>query len=268
MPSPVYTAAGQKPDVHFPRPPRVPTSAQTRRRPSGSLFSSSEAVPQTHPGAPRQLIPYLYLASSPPPPGGPWTHIIRLLPASKTHSAGSSHLARSALDLRLPPAAFTDKGGLHMTPEQLTIARDFLALALPYHGCSSALPSSNSHFPAGDSPFFIDSGFAAVDWTPLEGLADVGHSYGMPPTTGAHAQADPVRVLLLGPPRLALAVALVYIAHAAGGDVSVAQVAQGVLEARDPAWCALVGKKDGGGEIIGFGKKEMKVLERAARDDL
>ncbi|KAJ7758662.1 hypothetical protein B0H16DRAFT_1535238 [Mycena metata] len=244
-----------------------------------------EEVPRTprDPHGPRQFLPYLYLFSPPvpgaPPPPGNWTHTLRLLPPSKTRAVGCTDLVaspRAGLDLRVPPAAFkSDEAGLHITTGHLTLARDFLALALPYY--ASAHPGAISPglagcgWPTSTSTFTSisasDSGrwsgtATAVDWTPithtpLEGLGN------MMPQVSPLSQADPVRVLVLGPPRLVLAITLVYIAYASG--CSVAEVTRGVLEGdADPEWCALIGA-DGD---LGLGQKGMKVLERVALNDM
>ncbi|KAJ7026863.1 hypothetical protein C8F04DRAFT_1123946 [Mycena alexandri] len=251
-----------------------------------SMFGIDE-VPRTprDPHGPRQFLPYLYLFSPPapgaPPPPGNWTHTIRLLPPSKTRAVGCTDLVtspRAGLDLRIPPAALkSDEAGLHITTGHLTLARDFLALALPYYasahpgaispglaGCgwptSTSTSTSTSTYTSTSGQW---SGTAtAVDWTPightpLEGLGN------MMPQVSPLSQADPVRVLVLGPPRLVLAITLVYIAFASGR--SVAEVTRSVLEGDvDPEWCSLIGD-DGD---LGLGQKGMKVLERAALNDM
>jgi hypothetical protein len=86
---------------------------------------------------------------------------------------------------------------------------------------------------------------------------------GMIPPVPPLTQADPVRVLVLGPPRLVLAIGLVYLAYASGCGVR--QVMRGVLEGDgDGEWCGLIGL-DG---QMGLGHEDMKMLEQVAVNDL
>ncbi|KAJ7621851.1 hypothetical protein B0H17DRAFT_1112646 [Mycena rosella] len=204
---------------------------------------------------PRQFIPYLFLC---PPrgtsvlPGGPWTHTLRLLPPSKTRPAGASILSARALDLHLPSAAFADERALHLSEAHLLLARDFLALALPYY--ASAHPDACFEF---GSPWISSWPSSSASPTPithepLQGLTGAPHV--LPPS-----QADPVRVLVIGPPRAALVISLTYLACASG--CSVAQAMSGVREGdADAEWCRLLGK-DG---QMGLGRTEMTMLERVA----
>ncbi|KAF7362613.1 hypothetical protein MVEN_00610100 [Mycena venus] len=237
-----------------------------------------EEVPRTphDPHGPRQFVPYLYLFSPPlagaPPPPGNWTHTLRLLPPSKSRPKGSNDLVISGtgdprgLNLHLPTAAFkkTHTHALHIATRQLLLARDFLALALPYYasahppetplhslgGCGAGSPASS---PWSDT----DSDCTPITHTPLEGLA------GMMPRVPPRSQADPVRVLVLGPPRLVLAIALLYLVYASG--CSIAQVMRGVLEGDgDTEWCRLIAE-DG---RMGLSEEDMELLERVAMKDM
>jgi hypothetical protein len=72
-----------------------------------------------------------------------------------------------------------------------------------------------------------------------------------------------VRVLILGPPRAVLAIALMYVAYASG--CTVAHVMRGVLEDdEDLEWCRLLGK-DGD---MGLSYKEMRMLETVAIQEM
>jgi hypothetical protein len=212
--------------------------------------------------APRQFIPYLYIASPPSPsptahnhnhntptlPAGNWTHAIRILPASKEHRAGSTSLTEVApgspqtqiLTLyarseSVPPP--TGNSALPLQRRHLLVARDFLALALPYYAC--AHPSEDAAHP--DSP--IDPYFS--------------------PPPAQRCRTDAVRVLLLGPPRAVLAIALTYIAYAS--ESSVAHVMRCVVdEGEDVEACAVLGED----ARMGLGEREMRVLEGLAENAL
>ncbi|KAJ7496399.1 hypothetical protein FB451DRAFT_1207720 [Mycena latifolia] len=201
----------------------------------------------------RQFIPYLYLCPPRGPgalPVGPWTHILRLLPPSKTRPAGASGLSARSLDLHLPSTAFTDARALHLTEAHLLLARDFLALALPYYASAHPSPSVDFGSPFGGSSYA--SAFTPITHAPLQGIAN-----SFPPLLPS--QADPVRVLVLGPPRATLAIALTYLAYASG--CTVAQVMRGVREGdADAEWRRLLGK-DG---QMGLGRPDVVLLERVA----
>ncbi|KAJ7834993.1 hypothetical protein B0H14DRAFT_2797410 [Mycena olivaceomarginata] len=253
--------------------PRNHTS-HSRSNTSSTAFSSCliqevHRIPQdSH--APRQFIPYLYLFSPPslspgaPPPPGNWTHTIRLLPPSKTRPAGgidlvSSGVSGSRLDLHLPTAAFKTTRQLHLSPEQLLLARDFLALALPYYASAhpSDIPlhsSTSSSYGGGWSA--SSPAYTPITHAPLD-------SFGMTPQVPQLSQADPVRVLVLGPTRLVLAIGLLYLAYASGCRVT--QVMRGVLEGDgDAEWCRMIAK-DG---QMGLSAEDLKSLERVAMNDM
>ncbi|KAJ7454537.1 hypothetical protein B0H11DRAFT_2068893 [Mycena galericulata] len=223
--------------------------------------------------SPRQFIPYLYLFS-PPTPGstltGSWTHTLRLLPASKARPAGSTDLVGDGvrgpqgLNLYLTTAAFKGDGELNLSSEHLLLARDFLALALPYY--ASAHPSSpvsiTSSWSSASSPISSGGPFTPLSHLPLEGLT--GMHVGPSASVQQNSQADPVRVLVLGPPRVILAIGLTYIAYASGCDV--ARVIRGVLEDDCEAeWCRRLLEDDG---RMGMSDKEMKTLERVAMQEM
>ncbi|KAJ7189135.1 hypothetical protein C8R46DRAFT_1206227 [Mycena filopes] len=223
---------------------------------SPSVLDTYTGTP-TEPGLVRQFIPHLYLSS---PPGGPdvipagkWTHVLRILPASKAHSAGTSTITdvpagsgpagTQILDLHVgrssAKTATTDSekensangGGLPLPLRKLhlLLARDFLALALPYY--ASAHPVET----------FLPSPAAPVCDFPT----------------------DAVRVLLVGPPRALLAIALTYIAYAS--ESTVAHVMRCVVEeGEDGEACALLGPDAN----MGLAKADLDVLERVAHKGL
>ncbi|KAJ6516621.1 hypothetical protein C8R47DRAFT_1205852 [Mycena vitilis] len=222
---------------------------------------SIQEVPRTprDPHGTRQFVPYLYLFSpaapgAPPPPGN-WTHTLRLLPPSKTRPTGCNDFNSSTrvLDLHIPAAAFKGGRGLHLSPQHLLLARDFLSLALPYF--ASAHPPSPSECGWPSSAW--SPAYTPISHAPLEGMG------GGVPQASPLSQADPVRVLVLGPPRLVLAVSLVYVAHAS--DCTVAHVVRGVLESdSDGEWCRLIGDRGD----LGLTRDEMKTMERVATKDM
>ncbi|KAJ6556589.1 hypothetical protein DFH09DRAFT_1491183 [Mycena vulgaris] len=239
----------------------APTRSRTDRSKLAMTRSDLEDAPSytSSTTTPRQLVPYLYLFSprdgDATPTPGPWTHTLRLLPPSKTRPAGSaqsqSHThAGHRLDLYLPGAAFTRAGAreLHVSETHLLLARDFLGLALPYQpGAASAGHCAPSPFLGDGSPLFTAGSYA-----PPHGLAPL---LSVPPSMLPHSQsqfADPVRVLVVGPPRAALAIGLTYLAYAAG--CAVAQVLDSVVE---------------GGEIeMALGRVDMAMLERVAMTEM
>ncbi|KAJ7073042.1 hypothetical protein C8F01DRAFT_268507 [Mycena amicta] len=219
-----------------------------------------QEVPRTNPNAPKELIPYLYLASTTPSTllptavDRPWTHVVRLLPSTKAHPVGSAELIPPSkagphiLDIRVPAEAFVCAVGmktrtrrkqetretekrkpLHEYPpaQSLLVARDFLALALPYYASAHPLPSpsfASASAACGGWPMSSTGG-----WTPTTSDSDSDSgSSSSSSTISSPIQADPVAVLLLGPPQLTLALALVYIAYASGQAVRV--VVRGILE--------------------------------------
>ncbi|KAJ6516604.1 hypothetical protein C8R47DRAFT_1313025 [Mycena vitilis] len=228
---------------------------------------SIQAVPRTcTPGDPhgtRQFVPYLYLFSpaapgAPSPPGN-WTHTLRLLPPSKTRPTGCNEFNGSTrvLDLHIAAAAFKGGRGLHLSTQHLLLARDFLSLALPYfasaHPPEYSAPPSDCGWPSSA----CSPAYTPISHAPIEGMG------GMMPRVSPLSQADPVRVLVLGPPRLVLAISLVYVAHASG--CSVAQVVRGVLESgSDGEWRRLLGDRGD----LGLTRDETKTLERAAMPDM
>jgi hypothetical protein len=240
--------------------------------PSVTEFHGIQEVPRTprDEAGPRQFIPYLYLFSPPQGtgavPSGPWTHTLRLLPPSKTRPAGSTGLTGGGagargLDLHLPTAGFKPgQRDLYLCEDHLLLARDFLALALPYYASAHPSACSVSPFDARwpTSGAWASPGTAApISHAPLEGMG-----YALPPVLPV-TQADPVRVLVVGPPRAVLAIGLTYLAYASGCGVT--QVMRGVLEGDgDAEWCQLLGED---GEM-GLGRKDMQMLERVAMKEL
>ncbi|KAJ7720002.1 hypothetical protein DFH07DRAFT_859019 [Mycena maculata] len=250
----------------------------TRSDHKGNSFPTSnedgiEEVPRTPLDArgPRQFIPYLYLFS-PPTPGstlaGNWTHTLRLLPSSRTRPAGTTDLVSSrtggsrGLDLYISGAAFQDAGALHLSAEHLLLARDFLALALPYYASAHPTayfpsPFAAYHSSSSSSPLSSSETLTPISHCALEGMGP------MVPPAVQQSRADPVRVLILGPPRVVLAIGLTYIAYASG--CGVAHAMRGVLEGDgDAEWCRLLGDD---GEM-GLDAKDMKMLERVAVQEM
>ncbi|KAJ7137552.1 hypothetical protein C8R43DRAFT_1019646 [Mycena crocata] len=248
-----------------------PSNGPNRPCVASSLSGGIQEVPRTPHGVhgPRQFIPYLYLFSPTAPgtiPAGPWTHTLRLLPPTKLRPAGSTDLITgntgagrpSGLDLHIPTAGFKDAPELHLASEHLLLARDFLALALPYYG--SAHPPAYSASPSF-SGWPKSSASATAAFTPISHLSLEGLAGAYPPPPPS--QADPVRVLVLGPPRAVFAIALTYVAYASGCEV--AQVMRGVLEGdADVQWWQLLGED---GKMM-LGKKDMRMLERAAMQEM
>ncbi|KAJ7151765.1 hypothetical protein C8R43DRAFT_1107055 [Mycena crocata] len=225
-----------------------PKSSQSRSRitavpppiPRLSPFALEE-LPDVENG-PRQLIPYLYLFSPPSGqntlPAGTWTHVIRILPTSPSRRAGTSRVTEvpstngstHVLDLFRDPRQ--GSSALPLCKRHLFVARDFLALALPYY--ASAHPDEDE----------------SCD------IADPDADALGPPPPSQKCRTDAVRVLLMGPPRALLAMAVTYIAHASG--CTVAHVMQCVVdEAEDEESCALL-RPDA---RMGLGSDDMKVLE-------
>ncbi|KAF8142705.1 hypothetical protein K438DRAFT_1877561 [Mycena galopus ATCC 62051] len=266
--------------MHPRQPLRVRTDWSTDNT---SLHTRSSAAPRSRiphdSHAPRQFIPYLYLFSHPLPgaplPPGTWTHTLRLLPATKSRPAGSTDIVGTGgvrgLDLYLPPAVFKAHSRplpLHQSTnqQQLLLARDFLALALPYY--ASAHPPETPLDSSGGCGWpSSSSAYAPITHAPLQGGLGFGGMMSgmMTPQVPRNSQADPVRVLVLGPPRLVLAIGLLYLAYASGCTMK--QVMRGVLEGdadRDAEWRKMIAE-DG---QLGLGKEDMKMLERLAVEDL
>ncbi|KAJ7648110.1 hypothetical protein FB45DRAFT_895267 [Roridomyces roridus] len=256
--------------------------------------------------SPSEFIPYLYFSPTPNPrpsatlPAGAWTHTLRLLPCTKSRPAGCSDLStgdvhRRGLDLYLPSAAFkgSSTGDLaSLTRNQLLIARDFLALALPYYASAhpsehfsigwpsqdSSASSSSSSGSSSSRSSLLSSRSSSSSFSPMtpESFSSFGMGLGglctgmaAQQTTGLPApatlQADAVRVILQGPARLLLAIGVTYIAYASGCEVK--QVVRGVLE-EGSEWGALLAEEGnlggkGGEGGFGFGR-EMAMLEEAA----
>ncbi|KAJ7358311.1 hypothetical protein DFH08DRAFT_1043233 [Mycena albidolilacea] len=207
----------------------------------------------------RQFIPYLYLASVSSPclslsqkklPRGSWTHAIRVLPASAAHPAGSTRITAPGtagaqiLDLyTLPGPPHSKAPALPLHRRHILVARDFLALALPYYSCGHPPPASDLELDVADSQ---------LDGWDLDA-----------PPPGQRCRTDAVRVLLLGPPRAILAVAFTYIAYAA--ECCVAEVMRCVVdEGEDQEACAVLGED----ARMGLGKGEMRVLDRLAKKEM
>ncbi|KAK7057885.1 hypothetical protein R3P38DRAFT_1189027 [Favolaschia claudopus] len=273
----------------------VPTPVCTDTKKDGTLRSTKQASPHVNassyhpptscdieevprtphdPYAPRQFVPYLYLSSpshfNSQPPTGSWTHTLRLLPSSKTHPAGTVQSSSAAgpgsltLDLRLPADAFKATSRvLHLTKDQLLLARDFLALALPYYASAHPpeTPLTSSTGSGGWSPW----SHARPSFPHALGLGLPPSGFEMQqtkhlPSIPRLSQADPVRVMVSGPPRLTLVIALLYIAYASG--CSIAQVTRGVLEGDgDAEWRRLIAE-DGG--RLGLGRQDLGLLEQVA----
>nr|GAT43079.1 predicted protein [Mycena chlorophos] len=119
-------------------------------------------------------------------------------------------------------------------------ARDFLALALPYQAAARANADA-------DAAYDMDED----DLTCLNfpGLSD-------PPSPNPDVAIDPARVLLIGPPRILLVLAVTYLGFAA--RCSVRKVMQAIVEEQDDAEaCALLGPN----ATMGLRKREIDALE-------
>ncbi|KAJ7146866.1 hypothetical protein C8R44DRAFT_973472 [Mycena epipterygia] len=217
--------------------------------PGGSMDPLEDFI--DHKSGPRQFIPYLYLSSPSSPatlPTGSWTHVIRILTPSEEHPVGSTGVTESAdngcghiLNMYVGSKSRT---ALPLGARHLLVARDFLALALPYYACAHPTES-----PDGDA---CESSYSPLDFDPLTG-----------PPPSQKCRTDAVRVLLVGPPRAVLAVATTYIAYASG--CSVAHVMRCVVdEAEDAESCAVLGAD----ARMGLGEQEMRILERVVKKEL
>ncbi|KAJ7454535.1 hypothetical protein B0H11DRAFT_260129 [Mycena galericulata] len=247
LPPNLTSSAGNTPPYLPPALPN-PRAISPPPLPSGPM-ETLEDLPSNEDAA-REFIPYLYLFSPSSPdtqalPAGSWTHIIYVLPASPEHPVGTKFVTDGAtnggtqlLDLYIAPAPLENTSALPLSTRHLLVARDFLALALPYYGC--AHPTDDET--ALDSP------------TPLEALD---------PPPAQHCRTDAVRVLLCGPPRAVLVIAVAYIAYASG--CTVAHVMRCVVdEDEDAESCALLGPD----AQMGLGSREMRVLERVVKKEL
>ncbi|KAJ7237545.1 hypothetical protein B0H12DRAFT_1327032 [Mycena haematopus] len=251
LPANLVSSAGNTPPVHLEdRLPRVTSPPP--------LPTSPYVVVDLEEPRPRQFIPYLYLSDSPPSPStqlpqGNWTHVLRILPASKDHPAGSTDIgepigsALQVLDLYTPAVPPSSKV-LHLNKRHVLVARDFLALALPYyasaHPTEDAIAEAEADSSSDVDPFLLSS------------------SSTMPPPA-QRCRADAVRVLLMGPPRAILAVALTYIAYAS--ECTVAHVMRCVMEdGEDEESCELIGTD----ARMGLGASQMQVLEELAQKGL
>ncbi|KAJ7073062.1 hypothetical protein C8F01DRAFT_268637, partial [Mycena amicta] len=226
-------------------------SRKTQLPTTVALFSAvpqSEKIPLALAGnsTARQFIPHLFIHSQSAPPMtlplGDWTHILRVLPASLHHPAGSLDIPRSNLGRKSgDPQIITlyiipdhENAALPLGRRHLMAARDFLALALPYQAAARA---------------------SAVDAELHQGPDDED----LPPFE-PHISADPVRVLLTGPSRVLLIIALTYIAFAA--RCTVKHVMQAVVdEDEDAEACELLGPD----ATMGLGKSDMQWLEYFAK---
>ncbi|KAJ7612042.1 hypothetical protein DFH06DRAFT_1243919 [Mycena polygramma] len=230
-------------------PPTIPADRRSRMSPPPPLPLSPFILvdlPEEE-TVPRQFIPYVYLSSPSSPttlPAGNWTHAIRVLPASKEHRAGSTSLTEATagstqiLNLYVPAGSRTSTG-LPLPRRHILVARDFLALALPYY--SSAHPAED--FTDPDSPLALD---------PCR----------FPPPA-QRCRTDAVRVLLVGPPRALLAIAVTYIAYAS--ECPVAHVMHCVVdEAEDTESCEVLGAD----AKMGLGALDMQILEDLAKKGL
>ncbi|KAJ6626741.1 hypothetical protein B0H10DRAFT_2211018 [Mycena sp. CBHHK59/15] len=227
-----------------------------------------EEVPRTphDEHGPRRFVPYLYFFTPPTPsavPAGHWTHMIRFLPHSKLHPAGTAELIEpaagggpQALHLYVAPENSAQRRKVPLSAQHLLLARDFLGLALPYYTCARPYPFSPLPSPT--------SSFLSLEpETPLSHFALEPLAAQLPPPQPMGSQADPVRVLILGSPRAMLAIGLTYIAYASGR--AVAHVMRSVLENDGGSeWCGLLGED---GEM-GLGHEGMQVLERVAMKDM
>ncbi|KAJ6516576.1 hypothetical protein C8R47DRAFT_1087750 [Mycena vitilis] len=231
-------------------PPTIPADRRSRMSPPPPLPLSPFILvdlPEEE-TAPRQFIPYVYLSSPSSPttlPAGDWTHAIRVLPASKEHRAGSTSLTEATagstqiLNLYMPANGSKNSTGLPLPRRHILVARDFLALALPYY--SSAHPAED--FTGPDSPLALDPCLF--------------------PPPAQRCRTDAVRVLLVGPPRALLAIAVTYIAYAS--ECPVAHVMHCVVdEAEDTESCEVLGED----AKMGLGAQDMQILEDLAKKGL
>ncbi|KAJ6626748.1 hypothetical protein B0H10DRAFT_1998405 [Mycena sp. CBHHK59/15] len=227
-------------------PPPLPVLSPTKIEEVPPVTKDAQGV--------RQFIPYLHFFSPSSPhelPVGNWTHMIRILPASEAHLSGTVKLIDTAagggvqgLNIYTPAARSENK--LPISSHHLLVARDFLALALPYY--------AQGH-PPPYSPTSTSSRSSSYSDTPLSSVETSSKSG--PPQA---FQTDAVRVLLVGAPRAILAIAVTYVAYASG--LGIEHVMRCVLEEdADPDMCELLGED----ARMGLGDAEMRVLNRVVK---
>ncbi|KAK7057886.1 hypothetical protein R3P38DRAFT_3342057 [Favolaschia claudopus] len=259
LPATLLSSAGNTP----------PATAEVRNRvlskaspppPVPAVLPLSPFILVDTPSDTRQFIPYLHLASNDASssanpctlPPGDWTHVVRILPATANQRAGSITIAASTsstqiLDLYVPgPVSHSQPTeidtALPLRKRHILVARDFLALALPYY--ASAHPTLE---------------YSSDSDASISGDAD----FTLPQPKEQPCRTDAVRVLLVGPPRATLAIALTYIAYAS--ECSVAHVMRCVVEeGEDLEACEVLGKE----ARMGLGEREMQVLEGLAKKGL
>nr|GAT49536.1 predicted protein [Mycena chlorophos] len=256
-------------------PPRL--AIDTKHLPSSLAGSQIHEIPRSPPCDPfaaRELIPYLHLApyalksdaTLPPCPGknNRWTHIVRLLPATKSAPTGSAELH--------PPKR---QGQPHLLEDYLPaqgvlIVRDFLSLALPYYAAAHPLPTPTESGVGAGWPSLASAvpslSHSDSDSDSSDSDTSSPVSFQAPSTPRpVSPSADPVNVLLLGPTQLALSLSLVYISYASG--TLIRDVMRGILEssAREAAWAArIIGQ---GADRMGMSEEELEFLEDGAMND-
>ncbi|KAJ7719992.1 hypothetical protein DFH07DRAFT_858996 [Mycena maculata] len=242
------SSAGNTPPPSVPRP----RESSPPPLPTGPMQTLEDLPANEDIATALEFVPYLHLFSPSSPstlPPGRWTHAVRLLPATEEHSVGSTIVTACGhtqfLNLYMPLAAPQNDTILPINTRHLLIARDFLALALPYYASAHPFEDETA------SP------------TPLDALS--------PPPPQA-CRMDAVRVVLCGPQRAVLTIALAYLAYASGFTVSYVmrcvsetqEEGEGKDEDDNPAWGALLGP-DG---QMGLGAREIRILDRLAKKEL
>ncbi|KAF7288318.1 hypothetical protein HMN09_01406300 [Mycena chlorophos] len=277
-------------------PPRL--AIDTKHLPSSLAGSQIHEIPRSPPCDPlaaRELIPYLHLApyalksdaTLPPCPEkhNRWTHMVRLLPATKSAPAGSAELhppkrqgQPHLLEVRVPAEAFNaafERGQRtalqdYLPAQSVLIVRDFLALALPYYAAAHPLPTPTE---SGVGAGWPSSASAVPSLSHSDSDSDSSDSDTSSPLSfqapstprPVSPSADPVNVLLLGPTQLTLSLSLVYISYASG--TLVRDVMRGILEssAREAAWAARIIAQ--GADRMGMSEEELEFLEDGAMND-
>ncbi|KAJ6556596.1 hypothetical protein DFH09DRAFT_1084682 [Mycena vulgaris] len=245
------SSAGNTPLLVSPTRPRCRV-ASPPPLPTATILAFDDIPDPEDENGPREFIPFLHLFSPPSPgtiPAGTWTHAIRVLPASEEHPAGYTRVSDAAssgcgqlVDLYIAAVTSASSSALPLPRRHLLVARDFLSLALPYYAC--AHPEDFSASPSSDSSY-----------APLDTLG--------PPPPSQACRTDAVRVLLIGPPRAVLAMAVMYIAYASG--CSVVHVMSCVVdEAEDAESCAVLGPD----ARMGLGDKELRIFERVVKKEM
>ncbi|CAK5266698.1 unnamed protein product [Mycena citricolor] len=208
----------------LPPPPRATESGPSASESTSSGPSARQFIPHLHTLCAFDQ-PHAFATDSAALPAGNWTHAVRILRASKAHLPGSLRISdlgpAQVLDLFERPRnidARARDGGLPLRREHLLLARDFLALALPYYSTTVSLSDDGDDVDLGDA-------------YPFEQL-------GLPPVY--ESRTDPVRVLLAGPVRAVLAIALVYTAYASGRKLRYVMDCVGD-EGDDADVCAVLG---------------------------